>query len=222
MRKLLFLSFLTLVIFSCKNTPTLSGHNTENEHVNPLDKLISGNKRYMSGHPKHPDQSLKKIKELNEGQKPFAVVISCSDSRVSPELIFDQGLGDIFVIRTAGNVIGELELGSIEYAVEHLGASLVVVMGHDKCGAVTAFCEHKHENNHIASILKYLEDEDEEKVLDPKSSDYLNQAIKANVLHGVNILKNSHPVLSEHRESHHLKIMGAIYHLSDGRVDILE
>lgn len=217
-------SLITLLILgiSCQKNTYTSHNQIINENKEPLNVLLEGNKRYISGHPKHPDQSLKKIKELNEGQNPFAVVISCSDSRVSPELIFDQGLGDLFVIRTAGNVIGDLELGSIEYAVEHLRVKLIIVMGHDKCGAVTAFCEHKHENNHIESIIKYLEDEEEEKRLDPKDPNYINLAIKANVLHGIHLLNTSHPILKEHLEKKELKITGALYHLIDGKVDLIE
>lgn len=100
--------------------------------------LVDGNLRFVSGKVLHPNQSMARIEETAQGQKPFAIVVTCSDSRVPPELLFDQGLGDLFVIRTAGEVVTEVELGSIEYAVEHLGASYIVVLGHERCGAVDA------------------------------------------------------------------------------------
>jgi carbonic anhydrase len=157
---------LLIGISSCKpiSKPTIS---SVEAHISPekaLAYLLAGNERYMNDHPIHPDQTLSRIRDLKKGQHPFAVVVSCSDSRVPPELIFDQGLGDIFVIRTAGNIIGEYELGSIEYAIEHLKAHLIVVLGHDNCGAVSAFIEHKHNklDNHIQAIIDYIKAEPEQ------------------------------------------------------------
>ena len=104
-----------------------------------MQKLLEGNARYVSGNVSHQDQYvLERRSELISSQHPFAIVVGCSDSRVPPEAVFDQGLGDIFVVRTAGQVLDNASLGSIEYAVEHLGVPLVVVLGHDNCGAVTA------------------------------------------------------------------------------------
>ncbi|HEX7363344.1 MAG TPA: carbonic anhydrase [Bryobacteraceae bacterium] len=107
----------------------------------PLTTLREGNGRFVNGHPRHFHQSVECGKRLSCCQKPFAVILSCSDSRVSPNVLFDQGIGDLFVIRVAGNVATPDALGSIEYAVDHFGAKLVVVMGHQRCGAVqAAFC----------------------------------------------------------------------------------
>ena len=104
-----------------------------------MQKLLEGNARFVSGNVSHQDQYvLERRSELISSQHPFAIVVGCSDSRVPPEAVFDQGLGDIFVVRTAGQVLDNASLGSIEYAVEHLGVPLVVVLGHDSCGAVTA------------------------------------------------------------------------------------
>jgi carbonic anhydrase len=100
--------------------------------------LVAGNQRFVSGEMQHPSQDVAHRTELSAGQAPFAVVFGCSDSRVAAEIVFDQGLGDTFVVRTAGHVIDTTVLGSIEYGVEVLGAPLVVVLGHDQCGAVTA------------------------------------------------------------------------------------
>lgn len=101
---------------------------------NPYVRLLNGNERFSHLKSTHPHEDLRRLKELSEEQHPFALVVCCSDSRVSPKLIFDQGMGDLFVIRTAGNIIGSLEMGSIEYAVEHLSVKLVLLMGHEKCG----------------------------------------------------------------------------------------
>ena len=95
----------------------------------PLERLMKGNRRFLSGRPAHPDETRQRIRNLKKGQEPYVVIVSCSDSRVPPELVFDQGFGDVFSIRTAGNVIGDYELGSIEYAVEHLKCKLVMVLG---------------------------------------------------------------------------------------------
>ena len=98
-----------------------------------LQMLMDGNQRFVGGHRQTHDEPRRR-QELASSQKPIAVIVSCSDSRVPPEIVFDQNLGDIFVIRTAGQVVGDLELGSIEYAVEHLGTPLIFVLGHERCG----------------------------------------------------------------------------------------
>ena len=103
-----------------------------------LAQLVEGNRRFVSGEVARPHQSAARRAELAKGQAPVAIVLTCSDSRVAPELYFDQGLGDLFVIRNAGNVLDDHVLGSIEYAVEHLHVPLLIVIGHEKCGAVSA------------------------------------------------------------------------------------
>src|SRR3954451_10886779 len=103
-----------------------------------LSRLLAGNERFVAHKERHPDESAGRRRELVSGQHPFAVILGCSDSRVAPELLFDEGLGDLFVIRVAGNIVDDDILASIEYAVEHLGTKLVVVLGHEKCGAVSA------------------------------------------------------------------------------------
>ena len=119
-----------------------------------LKKLLEGNERCRSGQAQHPRQDARRRKEITKGQKPFAVIVGCSDSRIPPPMIFDQGLGDLFVIRVAGNIADSVVLGSIEYAVEHLGCKLVVVLGHGKCGAVTAAAEGGKAPGHIEAVLK--------------------------------------------------------------------
>lgn len=118
-----------------------------------LQKLIEGNKRFSSGEMVCPDLSPERRAVLVKGQSPFAVIVSCSDSRVPPELIFNQGMGDLFVIRTAGNIVDPITLGSLEYAVDHLHSPLVVVLGHDKCGAVKAAVDGGEAHGSIGAIV---------------------------------------------------------------------
>lgn len=199
--------------------------NQSNESLDrdALAKLVEGNKRFASNHPIHPDQTLEKLRELEKGQHPFAVVVSCSDSRVPPELIFDQGLGDLFIIRNAGNIVGDYEIGSVEYAVEHLKVNLVIVLGHTNCGAIRAYLDHPKDTipNHIQSIVDYIKKEPEEIAINKKGANYYEESIKANVLHGVHILSQSKPVLKEFIEKGELKIVGANYDIHTGKVSFI-
>ena len=106
-----------------------------------LTRLITGNRRFVAGRARHPHQSLADLHEVAKGQHPFVITLACADSRVPAELLFDQGLGDIFDNRVAGNVVDDLLLGSIEFAVEEFGVPLIVVLGHERCGAITATLE---------------------------------------------------------------------------------
>ena len=206
---LLFLSAL----FACNKT--------ENPNLTPLQKLEEGNKRFSSGKQLHPDETLERLRELKKGQHPFAIVVSCSDSRVPAELVFDQGLGDIFSIRTAGNVIGDYELGSLEYAVEHLDCKLIVVMGHKDCGAIKAFINsngHYKHADHIKNIINYIESENEEKNLTSTSKLSVDKAIDANIAHGINFLKLAEPILKERFVQNKITIIGALYDIESGKV----
>ncbi|MHB1278679.1 MAG: carbonic anhydrase [Bacteroidia bacterium] len=190
-------------------------------NLNPLERLERGNKRFVDGKPSHPNETAFRIRQLKDGQRPFVIVVSCSDSRVPPELVFDQGFGDIFSVRTAGQVISDLELGSIEYAVEHLECSLVVVMGHTHCGAVSAFVESKGDYkllDHLRSVMDYMGNEVEEKRLIASDSFNLEKAIDANIFHVVQLLRSSTPVLSSHYYSKKVQIIGALYDIETGIV----
>ncbi len=182
-------------------------------------KLAEGNKRFVSCQMIHPNNSSQTRSELANGQHPFAVIISCSDSRVPPEMVFDQGLGDLFVIRTAGEVVDDIALASIEYAVEHLGVKLVIVMGHQKCGAVDAAVKGgklpPHLNKLIAAINPSVAKAKKQK------GDLLHNAIHENVNRIVMQLNTSKPVLEEFVHEHKLNIIGAYYNLDSGVVDFL-
>lgn len=200
-----------------------------------LESLKQGNQRFCSGKLSHNHQDLERIKELATGQSPQAVIITCSDSRVPPEIIFDQGLGDLFTIRTAGNVMGDYEEGSVEYAAEHLHSKLIVVMGHKSCGAVSAmleYCEHADHNHlaksddvtrdHISSIINALMDEEEANEALCDQNDKCTAMVRANVIHGVKQLRNSKPILSHMNEKGEIKVVGAIYDLETGKVEFLD
>jgi carbonic anhydrase len=212
---LLYLLFISVFI-GCNQT-----EKTDESKFTPLQKLEEGNKRFAAGKPVHPDETLERLRELKKGQHPFAIVVSCSDSRVPAELVFDQGLGDIFSIRTAGNVMGDYELGSIEYAVEHLDCKLVVVMGHKDCGAIKAFIKsegHYEHLDHIKKIIEYIESEQEEKDLESHHELNLDKAIDANITHGVAFLRTAEPILKEFYETKKVAIVGAIYDIETGKV----
>lgn len=184
-----------------------------------LQKLIDGNKRFTDSKPTHVNQTSERRLDVAKGQKPFAVVVTCSDLRVPPEIIFDQGLGDLFVIRTAGNIIDDIGLGSIEYAVEHLGVQLIVVLGHEKCGAVDAAVKGGHAEGHIQNLIEAIRPavEKEKK----NKGDLLDNSVKANALMVVKQLNSSEPILKEFVHEKKLTIVGARYDLDDGLVTIL-
>lgn len=124
-----------------------------------LDELLAGNRRYAAGRPRHPHEGRARRHVLAAGQHPFAVVVGCIDSRVPPELVFDQGIGDLLCIRTAGQVLDEAVLGSIQYGVVELGVPLVLVLGHERCGAVAATLEHLRTGAPVPGHLALLVDE---------------------------------------------------------------
>jgi len=187
-----------------------------------LQMLMEGNARFASGDATHPDQSADRRSELISGQHPFAVVVGCSDSRIPPEVIFDQGLGDIFVIRTAGEVMDNVTLASIEYAVEHLNVPLVVVLGHDSCGAVTAVVNGGEVPGHLDSLVNYIQPAVDEARATGSEEQLLNNSIDNNVKNIVEELSTSEPILSEAVEEGKLNVVGARYRLDSGMVDILE
>ncbi len=194
------------------------------EAVDPGDskmKLISGNVRYVSGKLKAKDLSATKRKDLSEnGQKPFAIVLTCSDSRVSPELILDQGLGDLFVIRTAGNVVDPIAIGSIEYAVEHLHTPLIMVLGHEQCGAVKAAIEAgegKVEGNLGAIVEKIRPSVEKAKAAGATGVDLPEKATEENVKAVVKELEEKSPIIRDALGQGTLQIIGAKYDLDEGR-----
>lgn len=176
-----------------------------------LEKLENGNKKYMEAVTAYGDISPQIRKNTYEhGQHPFAVIVTCSDSRVIPESIFSAGIGELFVIRIAGNVIDDHQLGSIEYAVEHLGCPLVVVMGHTYCGAIDAAIHHDP-----SGYIKYITDEI--RLAIGEETDNL-KACCLNVEHSIRMIESNLDIRRMEEEKG-LKVMGAVYHIEDGRVE---
>jgi carbonic anhydrase len=167
------------------------------------------------------DQAAKRRAELTKSQHPFAIIVSCSDSRVPPEIVFDEGIGDLFVLRVAGNVINDESLGSIEYAVDHLAVRLIVVLGHQSCGAVKAAKDTIAANGkapaHIQSLITAIQPAVETTV-----KDGLETTIKANVKNVAEAICSSTPILKPKVDSGELRVVGAYYSLDTGSVAFLD
>jgi carbonic anhydrase len=210
----LLLTVVFLIIIS--TAPVLAQRHFNAAASSALQKLIEGNKRYDAGNFLHPNQTAGRRKEVAKKQKPFAVILSCSDSRVPPEIIFDRGVGDLFIIRVAGNIVNDEVLGSIEYAVEHLGTHLVVVLGHERCGAVDAAVSGGEVPGHIKSIVDAIKTAVEK--AKSESGNLLDNAVKENVALVVGQLKSSEPILEHLVQNGDLEIIGGVYDLDDGSV----
>lgn len=189
-----------------------------------IQQLLEGNKRYRESQPIHPDQSKFRREILASGQNPKVILVSCSDSRVPPEIIFDQGLGDLFTIRTAGNVIGDIELASVEYAVLKFHCKTVIILGHEKCGAIQAFLEQPTSSHpgHLDKLIQFIQEQPVQQKLLMREGDKSYQAVISNVLYAVSQLKLHSTVIQEHFDGHELEIYGAVYHLNNGQVQIID
>ncbi len=210
---------------------TKGGHETketlsQGDAVAIRRELEAGNRRFIVGRSERPRQSVGRRVELEGGQKPHTIVLSCSDSRVPPEVIFDQGLGDLFVVRTAGEVADAAAVASIEYAVEHLGVKMLVIMGHQSCGAVKATLATPPGKSAGSADLNTLVNMIRPNLrglssleLDPKSDSTLTAAGKAQVLGTKMYLLKRSKIVNEAVHLHGLQILPAIYHLESGEVE---
>lgn len=192
----------------------MSEHITEYPAEVALAKLKEGNQLYVANkHASVDSRSSVLLNAIDKGQHPYAIIIACSDSRIIPEAIFSAGIGDLFVIRVAGNVIDDHQLGSIEYAAEHLGTNLVVVLGHNHCGAVDAALYH-----HTEGYIQYIVKDIVEAIGDEKDE---FKACCLNVKHSCNIINSSLEIQKDEAEFG-LEVMGAIYNMETGEVEFLE
>ena len=212
--RILVLALILATTLSCKKEATTTALSDKNE--TPLEKLVSGNKRFLDEKSIHPHQNKETVLANQEAQHPFAVVITCSDSRVSPEILFDQGIGDLFVIRNAGNLITDIDMGSIEYAVEHLNTPLVIVLGHSECGAIKAYVgdkknEYKKHLSHIDNIVETIANESEEKEI--SKEDNLNACVIANIKHSLKMIQDN-PIIKEK----HTKVIPMQYDVHTGKI----
>jgi carbonic anhydrase len=194
-----------------------------NTPVNPseaLKRLLEGNSRFIQQKAIHPHQSMKELKQLALEQHPFACILGCADSRVPSEILFDQGLGDIFDVRIAGNIATDAAIASLEYSALHLGTQLILVLGHESCGAVTAALSSESLPGRIGDLVKTMKPVVKKDKL--KRINYnVNDAVIANIHYQVQILKNNSTVLSQLQSEGKLEIKGARYDLHTGQVRII-
>jgi len=219
-----FLVQTALISTGCSNvTPMSSVTYARTPNIDTAKEakqlLIEGNQRFVAGEVLNDDLSLDKRKELSEnGQHPFAVIVSCSDSRVPPEILFDQSLGDLFVIRNAGNVIDTVGLGSIEYGVEHLETPLILVLGHENCGAVKAVVDGAEATGRLPAILKKIQPAYEKAKLDTQSqSDLYEKCAEENVHQTIAEIRKS-TVIQHLEHEKKLEIIGGKYDIQTGEV----
>lgn len=184
-----------------------------------IAELKAGNAHHVAKKYAHPHQSSARQRELATGQHPHCALLTCADSRVAPEIVFDQGLGDIFDVRVAGNVAGTSETASLEYAAEHLHVPLIVVMGHSKCGAISAALEGGTLPGKLPDLMTAIKPAVDQSANEP--GDRVANAVRDNVAIVVQQLLGAKPVLAELAESGKLKIVGAVYSLDTGKVEWL-
>lgn len=182
----------------------------------PWARLMAGNRRFVAGQPAHPDQTPARRSELAAGQRPFAAILGCADSRVPPEILFDQGLGHLFVVRVAGNIGDDAVLGSLEFAVESFGVGLIVVLGHTRCGAVQAAVEGGAYEGAIARVVEAILPA--VKLARSQPGPPVDNAVRANAVRMVERLRSAEPVLAAAVNHGRLQIRGAIYDLATGIV----
>ncbi len=192
-------------------------------HMTPkkaLQNLLDGNARYIEDHLLHPSHTERR-EAVSSRQEPFAIILGCSDSRVPPEIIFDQGVGDLFVVRVAGNVVGPVALNSIEYATKYLHSSLIFVLSHERCGAVTAVFEGDTTDiEAISSLINPVIQECKQDCKHTSSEDLLDLCIRSNA---TNVAKNirSSPLIARYIQEQKIDVVAGYYDLYTGKVEIL-
>lgn len=187
-----------------------------------LERLLQGNRRYVEGLSRRHDFKHER-EALVGGQNPYAGILSCADSRIAPEYAFDSGRGDLFVCRVAGNFANDESVASMEYAVAILGVPLIMVLGHESCGAVDATIKSIKDNStlpgHMPSLVTAIAPA--VKAVLPQGGDVLDKAIRQNVVDNVAKLSAATPILSAAVEQKKLKVVGGVYRLTDGKVDLV-
>jgi carbonic anhydrase len=189
-----------------------------------LATLRAGNERFKSGKSTHPHVGAKRLVETAAGQHPIATILSCSDSRVPPEVLFDEGIGDVFAIRVVGNVVDTAEMASVEYGVDHLGTALLVVMGETKCGAVTAVATRATVHGHIPALLEHINEAVEatrKRYPSATDTDLVPEATRANVFQSIATLLKESDSVRERVESGKAQLVGALYDVETGNVEWL-
>ncbi|MCC0093355.1 carbonic anhydrase [Streptomyces flavotricini] len=198
----------------------------EIQNLTPRDAfetLLAGNERFVAGSPEHPNQDAARRAQTAPGQNPFAVMFGCSDSRLAAEIVFDRGLGDLFVVRTAGHVVGAEVLGSIEYAVQVLGSPLVVVLGHDACGAVAATRAAVQDGTTAGGYVRDVIERVTPSVLASHAAGHTEDPdfITEHIKHTVDLLLDRSRLLAEAVESGRVAVVGLSYRLADGTAHVV-
>jgi carbonic anhydrase len=210
---------LTLCLTAC--TTTRESAPSKLSPAEALARLQAGNERFVAGKLQHPHQTPQRRAELATTQRPFAIVLGCADSRTSPEVLFDQGLGDIFVVRVAGNVLNDELVGSMEYGVDQLGVPLIIVLGHQRCGAVKAAKEmiaaKVEPPGHLPSLVKALQP-----AVDATIGKSAEDTALTNVLYMVQTLRDCAPVLKPAIAAGKVSVVGAFYDFDTGTVEFLK
>ncbi|MFF8772675.1 carbonic anhydrase [Kitasatospora sp. NPDC015120] len=188
-----------------------------------LETLLAGNRRFTAGSPEHPNQDAARRAAIAPAQSPFAVLFGCSDSRLAAEIIFDQGLGDLFVVRTAGHVVGAEVLGSIEYGISVLGSPLVVVLGHDSCGAVAATRAAVEEGTTATGYVRDVIERVTPSVLAARAAGYTENSdfIDTHIEHTVDLLLERSRTLAEAVAAGTAAVIGVSYRLADGTAHLV-
>lgn len=184
-----------------------------------LTKLMDGNKRFVDAKLAHPHQGVEQRVTLGNGQSPFAAVLACADSRVPPEVLFDQGLGDLFVVRVAGNILNDQLLGSLEYAVAHLDTPLIMVMGHTSCGAIGAVANGAKLEGHMASLIPAIKPSVDK--VRGMEGDLTDNAAREIAKMTAEKLRTSDPILAPLVADGKLKVVAAFYELESGSIELL-
>ncbi|MEC3992738.1 carbonic anhydrase [Actinacidiphila sp. DG2A-62] len=199
---------------------------TETRNPTPheaFELLLAGNQRFVAGTPEHPNQDAARRAETAPSQQPFAVLFGCSDSRLAAEIVFDRGLGDLFVVRTAGHVMGPEVLGSIEYGVDLLNCPLVVVLGHDSCGAVSAACAALDEGLAPAGYIRDVVERVTPHVLAARTAGRLQpeEILTEHVGRTVDMLLDRSRILADRVTAGRTAVVGLCYRLSDGTAQVV-
>ena len=195
-----------------------------------LRRLQEGNRRFASGHSSHAVSTTSRREELASGQEPFAIILGCSDSRVPAEIVFDQGLGDLFVIRVAGNIVAPSQVGSVEFAADRFNTRLVVVLGHSSCGAITATLEEltrptENQSKNLHSIVERVRPSVESLLhtdLRHNHEELIRVAVRANIRTSVNHLRHGSEIIEQLIRTESLAVVGAEYSLETGEVDFFD
>ncbi|MCC5613366.1 carbonic anhydrase [Nostoc sp. CHAB 5834] len=184
-----------------------------------IRRLLDGNQRFIHQKRKYPEQSLERLRLVAKAQYPFAAILGCADSRVPAEIVFDQGLGDLFVVRVAGNVVSDTVIGSLEYSTAVLGSQLIVILGHKRCGAVAEAIKNEPLPGRIGLIIEGIKPSVERVKL--RTGDNMQNAVIANIQYQAEKLQESSTILDKFIREGKLKIVGACYDIDTGKVNII-